>query len=145
MGAWDLVRLHMSGYNVPTEYRVPMANPSVSDRLGYWISNPPRVAFICNSGQGATKGSTQKTGLWKITGLGIGRKRMQRRKPDEADIIIDDHAFSVDSLQELAFLCPLRRYKGIEFKDYGGLRRRLEDEDIAAWNAERESSVCESV
>jgi hypothetical protein len=34
MGAWDLVRLHMAGYNVPTEYRVPMANPSVSDRLG---------------------------------------------------------------------------------------------------------------
>lgn len=33
-GAWDLVRLHMSGFPVPTEYRVPQANPPVSDRLG---------------------------------------------------------------------------------------------------------------
>jgi hypothetical protein len=34
MGAWDLCRLHMSGYPVPVEYRVPQANPAVSDRLG---------------------------------------------------------------------------------------------------------------
>ncbi|MGI9294278.1 MAG: hypothetical protein ACR2PS_09875 [Pseudomonadales bacterium] len=33
-GAWDLIRLHMSGYAVPVEYRVPPNNPPVSDRLG---------------------------------------------------------------------------------------------------------------
>ena len=34
IGAWDLVRLHMTGYPVPVEYRVPQANPPVSERLG---------------------------------------------------------------------------------------------------------------
>lgn len=34
MGAWDLCRLHMSGYPVPVEYRVSQSNPPVSDRLG---------------------------------------------------------------------------------------------------------------
>lgn len=33
-GAWDLVRLHMSGYPVPVEYRVLQSNPPVTDRLG---------------------------------------------------------------------------------------------------------------
>jgi hypothetical protein len=33
-GAWDLCRLHMSGYPVPVEYRVPQSNPAISDRTG---------------------------------------------------------------------------------------------------------------
>lgn len=34
MGCWDLIRLHMSGYPVPVEYRVVQSNPPVSERLG---------------------------------------------------------------------------------------------------------------
>ena len=34
MASWDLVKIHMGTYPVPVDYRVPVDNPDVKDRLG---------------------------------------------------------------------------------------------------------------
>lgn len=62
MGCWDLCRLHMAGYPVPVEYRVPQSNPAVSERLGAvsarlrdasgksWVRVHPRCAELIQDG-----------------------------------------------------------------------------------------------
>jgi len=61
-GNWDLVRLHMSGYPVPVEYKVGIANPPVNQRLASvaarlhdekgqrWIKVHPRCEELIQDG-----------------------------------------------------------------------------------------------